>query len=293
MTYKNPGLPNVIKWHDGPEDFHDYCSNPAVRRAHAEGKETVTTNWGGVAYSTAMRDLLYGSIDRAILAQQLFDDVVHATMDTLGRSVITSSVVGSTPNVPAMLAGLPHCMLERSTTEEKSSNAPIRIVIDLFASCGITQQQFIRRGVAALAFTMVMNTVRPIDLYVAHTGASMHIPGSSVAHVIKIDTKPLDLPRAVWMISDPAFFRRLGFCAMMYELKPWLHPKYKTIDYLDDCIPCAPQRGKEQLQLDPNDIYIERLLYGNIPAIENPIEWVNSMVKQHMVDQQMAETELN
>lgn len=288
----DPGKYQIIKWHDSPEAFHAYCLNQEVKEAHDVGRETKVTDWGGETYDGALRDLLYGSVDRAVLAQRLFDDVVEASIDTLGRSVLTSSVVGSIPNVPAVVAGLPNSMFTRDTIQERSSVAPIRIIVDLFASHQITQQQFIRRGVAALAFTMVMNTVRPIDLYVAHTGGSQYIPGSAVAHMIKVDTRPLDLPRAVWMLSDPSFFRRLGICAIAHELRPFRHPVRKNTKYLHDYIPATPRSGASWLKLEPEDIYIERLVHGDILAITNPMQWVNNMIKQHMADIELSEITL-
>lgn len=281
---------NIVKWHSGPEDFHAYCSNPDVRKAHSSGSPDLeTTDWGGVNYDGALKDLLYGSIDRAVLAQKLFDDVVQANVETLGRDIITSSVVGQFPNVPAVLAGMPENMLIRSTTAEKSQYAPLKVVVDLFASYAITQQQFIRRGVAALAFTMVMNTIRPVDLYVAITGGSAFLSRSSVAHIIKVDSKPLDLPRAVWMVSDPSFFRRLGFCSIMHELRPYQTMSWATKNYPDDCIPCSSRVGREWLNLDPQDVYLERMLYGDTLAVTDPMQWVNNMIKQYMVDQELEE----
>lgn len=288
MSLLSTGAPKIVKWYDGPEAFHTYCSNPEVQRAHMEGAVKYTTDWGGVNYSGALRDLVYGSVDRAQLAERLFNEVVEATMDTLGRNALVSSIVGDVPNVPAMLAGLPNSMFTRGIVDQKAQNAPIRIIVDVFASHMITQQQYIRRGVAALAFTMVMNTIRPIDLYVAITGSSMYIPRSAVAHVIKIDTKPLDLPRAVWMLSDPAFFRRLGFCSILHELRPYQHPTKKR-DYLEDTIPCTSEDNAKWLRLEPEDVFIERLLYGDVLAVTSPIQWVNNMIKQHMSDIELKE----
>lgn len=273
---------NIVKWYSSPEEFHEYCSNPKVRTAHSSGGHTLpTSDWGGANYDGALKSLLQGDADRAVLAAKLFDEVVIAQTETLGRSVIAPSIVGHTPNVPAVIAGMPETMLTRQVTQQLASNAPIRVVVDLFASWQITQQEFIKRGVAALAFTMVMNTIRPIDLYVAHTGGSMHIPNSAVAHIIKVDTKPLDLPRAVWMMSDPSFFRRLGFCSIMHELRPLQEERMKRINYPPDSIP-APIDDRGWLGLTQNDIYIEKLVHRDILAITDPMAWVNSMILQHM-----------
>lgn len=275
----------IIKWHESPEDFHAYCSNPLVRTAHESGSPNKeTSDWGGANYDGALRGLLYGSLDRTVLAQELFDRVVSANIDTLGRDIVVNSVVGEIPNVPAVLAGMPESMLTRQRTQELSSYAPIRVIVDMFASWQITQQEFIRRGIAAIAFTMVMNTVRPIDLYVAVTGGSYHLRGSSVAHMIRVDSRPLDLPRAVWMLSDPSFFRRLGFCSIMHELRPMQTERFQALNYPDDCIPCSDKVGKQWLKLEPQDIYIERMLKGDILAVKDPMKWVNNMIKQHMVD---------
>lgn len=288
MSHDNDGHIKIEKWHESPEAFHAYCSNPLVKTAHSSGCVQDVSDWGGETYDGALKQLIYGCTDRAVLARKLFDDVVEANIDTMGRNIIQSAVVGHTPNVPAMIAGLPESMLTRTVTQQMSSNAPIRIIVDLFASCTITQQQFIRRGVAALAFTMVMSTLRPIDLYAAHTGGSMWLPGSSVAHMIRIDTRPLDLPRAVWMLSDPAFFRRLGFCSMLHELRPYQQRHKAKQDYMEDCIPPTRLNGPQWLKLEPEDIYIERLLSGNHDAIKDPMKWVNNMIKQHMTDIEMS-----
>lgn len=286
MTANGKGCPvhEIVKWYDSPEDFHAYCSQPNVSKAHESGHHShPTTDWGGVNYKGALKNLIYGDAERARLAIKLFDEVVTAQTETLGRNILIPATVGQIPNVPAVIAGLPETMLSRQNSLQTASNAPIRVVVDLFASWPITQQQFIRRGVAAIAFVMVMNTIRPIDLYVAHTGGSMFLPGSSVAHIIKIDTKPLDLPRAVWMISDPAFFRRLGFCSIMNEVRPFQDSFNKTKDYLEDCIPAAKE-GREWLKLSQDDVYIDRMYYGDILAVNDPMKWVNMMIKEHTLN---------
>ena len=272
---------HIVKWYDSPEAFHEYASNSEVHKAHSSGNPNMeTTDWGGVNYKGALKQLIYGDADRAILAAKLFDEVVAAQTDTLGRNMIVPAMIGNTPNVPAVIAGMPENMLVRQQTHQMASNAPIRIIVDLFASWQISQQEFIRRGVSAIAFAMVMNTVRPIDLYVAHTGTSSSVNNKSVAHIIKIDTKPLDLPRAVWMISDPAFFRRLGFCAIMHELRPF-QPSYGKEDYKDDSIPSAKE-GKEWLGLNNEDIYLDRMYHGDTLAVTDPMKWVNTMILQHI-----------
>lgn len=276
----------IVKWHESPEEFHDYCKQPGVRKSHESGNPGhKTTDWGGVNYDGALKNLIYGDVDRAELAVKLFDQVVAAQTDTLGRNLIMPAVVGTFPNVPAVIAGMPESMLVRQTTTQMASNAPIRIIVDLFASWQITAPQFIKRGVSTIAFAMVMNTIRPIDLYVAHTGGSMRLPGSSVAHIVKVDTKPLDLPRAVWMLSDPAFFRRLGFCSIMHELRPFQSASIG--DYTEDCIPAA-RENREWLGLNKEDIFIERMYHGDILAVQDPMKWVNTMILQHIENDELT-----
>jgi hypothetical protein len=139
------------------------------------------------------------------------------TLVTLTRPTI-NDVVGSTPNIPAFLAGQPLCMRRRA--RDMSDRAPLCVIVDTAISAGISHETIRRRGAAILALVRLLSSRRALELWAGismGTGEDSSWRYSSrsatgACHVYtRIDTAPLDLARAAFMLTHTAAPRVLGY----------------------------------------------------------------------------------
>jgi len=120
------------------------------------------------------------------------------------------SVSGALPDVPAYLAGSPLNMRRRVPQQ---GLAPLTIVVETFMSGGVTDADRERRGVAILSLVRKLQmTGHAVDLWLAHTSR----PGLTATCLVRVETRPLDLARAVWGFT--ASFERNGFKSASAEV---------------------------------------------------------------------------
>lgn len=122
-------------------------------------------------------------------------------------SVIVSDVSGSVANVPAYLAGHPLAMRRRARVHNE--RAPVCVIVDTAVSSAIGHETILKRGAAILAFVRLLSVRRPLELYSGVAGNN----GDGAAYLFtRIDTAPLDLAHAAYLLCDPSATRTLGYC---------------------------------------------------------------------------------
>jgi len=122
------------------------------------------------------------------------------------------SVYGAYPCVPEALAGFPESM--RRKAPQESDNAPVKIWVSLSAVASTTPKTLVTRGAALLALAMALiNSGRTVDLraYIAWEGNGEE---SEFGVTIKIETTPLCLAEACFILRNPGFLRRSAFSSL-------------------------------------------------------------------------------
>lgn len=144
-------------------------------------------------------------------------DALLAALEAQAESIITPAsvlvhdVCGGVPDVPAYLAGHPLGMVRRKRVH--TERAPVCVIVDTTISAGISHKTISARGAALLAFVRLLATRRAVELW-AGTGTDSSYNGISrgAAYTFtRIDTAPLDLTRAAYMLCDTAATRLLGY----------------------------------------------------------------------------------
>jgi hypothetical protein len=203
----------VTHWYlfDSPAALGDYA---------AEGKnlETGRDSWSGnktgaeAVHCCHQGDLAGVSASDALLAS--FERFSFVS----SRAQWQDSFVGAAPNVPAYIAGQPLAMRQRIKVPHAA--APLAVIVDLTTSAIIDAETIARRGAAILALVRMLAGRRPVELW---AGCCMDAQGGDNAFgaYARIDTAPLDLARAAFVLTNPAFSRGLcykigyareGFC---------------------------------------------------------------------------------
>lgn len=118
-------------------------------------------------------------------------------------------VCGGVADVPAYLAGSPMNMRRRVP---RGTPAPITIVSDIGTSAATGADIIARRGAATLALLRRLEMAgHPVTVWAGY--ACAHAGTQHVAIVARLDSAPIDLARAAWVLGSPEYQRQVSFRA--------------------------------------------------------------------------------
>ena len=255
----------------------------AFNKAHT-GHHRKTDAWqGNMSTQEAMQCALNGrqeGLDKALRTLDGFEQFLEAPAP---RSVIVSDVAGGVPNVPAYLAGHPLNMRRRQRVAD--ALAPLTVVIDLTTTFTIKPAQIEKRGLAVFAFVRAMAAIRPVTLYVAcGLGCEGDATSSAYYAAVPLETAPLDLARAFFMITHVAMARAL-LCPVVGEV----HKNDKDGQSIG-WDGSWPYRSSEQAkasmrdgfaQVFGGDVFTVAPLQSTDKAIDNPEGWLKETLAMY------------
>lgn len=125
-----------------------------------------------------------------------------------------NNVTGGSPNVGAFLSGHPMNMRLRKRVMEDIN--PVTIYVDCTVSGGTGHKEIMNRGIAALALTRVVSRVRPVKLYMIGGLKNLHVNN---VMLFPVETTPLDLARASYMMARPELLRRIMFLGISHNVE--------------------------------------------------------------------------
>lgn len=158
-------------------------------------------DWAGGSWQEAMQRAKEGEPARVPRS-----DAFLSRMEDLARMEshafeAQASVAGGVANVPAYLAGHPASMRMRRRVMKQQ--APLVVLVDCFASAGVSVDAIERRGAAVLALVRAVSVIRPVTLV-----AFCALGGDkTTVHSFRVETAPLDLSRAAWALGSPNVLR--------------------------------------------------------------------------------------
>ena len=193
-----------------PADFAAYLRGPCAVSPYLTGKAEGGAWYGATPAETLARAdagnaKLTAPCDRLLSRMESVD---FAT----SRFATVSAVAGGAPCVPAYLAGSPLAMRRRVRIADDM--APLAVVVDVGVSASVSHPTIQRRGAAALALVRLLAATRPVSLWVASGQVTdKYDTKRDAAFAVRVDTAPLDVARAAWLLAAPEAFRRAGFAA--------------------------------------------------------------------------------
>jgi len=193
------------------------------------------------------------------------------------------AVAGAYAVVPDMLAGRPQSM--RQQTLAPDFRAPLTILASVTAWAATDSNLLIHRGTLILALTLALTRFRPTELIIL--GTTDGIEDGETIITAKINTQPLDLSTACYVLTSCGFSRRL-----MYDLARGLNGFKggwpKTFDtqypekYLTNLIP--------RLGLDPQSTLALPIVHHKDPMLLDPSTWINTQVRRFANPENETET---
>lgn len=269
-----------VKFFSSPEEHLAWCKSLPAWASRFSGDRV---SWAGCTGDEAMQRLEFGSKQYLAQAEALIEKMQQEGIFSHGQKIYETSVVGSFPCVPNALMGLPDTMYQLSETDMISTTTPVRIYVHIVVSAGINTTQIVNRGVAMLGLTMALKNIRPVELYALAIGDPR---GRGRAHgiVTRIETNPIDLDRATFMLCDPGYMRQVSYGNMCW-LDCEKHSGYISWPWGVHGIGEADAMSA-LLDLQDDDIYIPGAHLTNDLYYKDPVSWINNYLKKYSIEVQ-------
>ena len=266
---------NNIKRFDSPEALGAW-----LKAIPTSDHENYDVHFGGEYLPQAINILESGDLRYVADAEKVMNKLADANIMSTGLKTLQADVVGFMPLIPNVLAGLPNCMLARSETEIEATNTPLCIYIDTTVSASLSYMGLINRGVATLAFTLAMANIRPIELYTVSTCTTPSRMNDCYGVVTRIETKPLDIARAAWMLCAPAMARRI----MHTSVQHLSQTRVLSAPFSWGMAANSNEYQKNMrgmLNLAPHDVFITGGYITDRLMLSDPVAWVKQMIDKH------------
>tara|TARA_R110000868_G_scaffold142532_3_gene359948 strand:- start:2704 stop:3582 length:879 start_codon:yes stop_codon:yes gene_type:complete len=240
---------------------------------------------GWSSITDAMRDkLASGDLSNVSKSDKLLDLLETPDLTSYVRATSERVMAGGVADVPAYLAGSPVAMRRRVRQPERM---PITLVCDVGTSGGISGEIIQRRGVAVLALVRKLETEGyPVDLWLGFT-AQVSGHGLPTSAAVKVDTKPLDLARACWALSNEDYQRKVMFQTIAgvsgRERSDFIVWAWKDIDWIETpalqraCYAALLNQDEANLLVMPSVYVTER---EHFTSDAKTLAWVNAMYKR-------------
>ena len=202
---------------EGQEDYYTFVPASELRELvariglHGEYRSFSGKWYGKHNVTSALRALTFG--DESLVAAS--DSLLSKLEDKLPPTPKwqkVNHVAGPRVRMGAFLAGQPNSMRRRKKLDR--DDAPVTIFMDLTSSAMIDAGKLLARGTAILALARALCEHRTVELWggiaIGESGWRWDKAWSSTV-AWRIDTTPLDLARAAFLLSAPAMARGIGY----------------------------------------------------------------------------------
>lgn len=205
QTYRHEARKATVRRvnYDSLAEFARDCRSAGVP-SHYSGAGDADW-WGGDSLSALLGKCLSGE-ERHIPKAEALMELLREEIE-IPRATWSPSAHGAFPDVGSFLAGEVECM--RHMRSDPSATTPVRIYFDPTSWAGIAASDLVERGVAALALTMALAQMRPVELW---TYSDLDSNGSDLALICaQIQTNPLMLSEACFALCNPGYARGLTY----------------------------------------------------------------------------------
>lgn len=187
------------------------------------------------------------------------------------RKVWERAPAGAFCAVPDVLAGLPTPMRrQRSAPDER---APITILVCTTSSAGIDARTLAKRGTAILALTLALTKIRPTILrQLAILGGR---EGGETILTSVINTAPLDLATACYVLTSAGFDRRLihGLAKVLNDYRGYW-PQGFSLSRPEPYLNLLPSK----FGLNPAETLIIGPARLGAPFLADPVSWIQAEI---------------
>ncbi len=249
-----------------------------VERIGLGAHKSFSGSWyGGMAAAEAVKALSTGDPSLVPASDALLAKLEDLLPQTSKWQKI-NHVSGIRVNMSAHLAGLPKSMRKRKRLDR--DDAPVTIFMDLTSSAMVSASDLLKRGTAILALARALVQHRPVELWggiALGEGSGGYRYGSNAAAwsstvAWRIDTAPLDLARAAFLLAHPAVARGIG-----YGIGPLLagHQNWDgSWPFGAHDLHVRTQSARLRNAFGAAEMLVIPPIYGTDPLVTQPLEWI-------------------
>ena len=226
--------------------------------------------WCGGTFERLRHCAQHGDESAVTESERFLSEIEDQVPMSLGwRNV--DDVVGAIPNVPAFLAGHPQCMRRRERATKDT--APLTIFIDLTSGAEIDSRKVARRGIAALALVRQLVEHRAVTLW---AGVAQDVGSGSGTVAWRIETAPMDLARAAYLVASPNVARRFG-----YGLNSAVNRAGGGWPFRDSRLGARTAQQRLERLLGGEVLHVAPL-HNNDPMADRPVEWLKGVMHKYV-----------
>ena len=216
---------------------------------------------------------------RGVGASDKLLEQMERLMPETARPVWRDEIVGVMPNVPAFIAGSPMSMRKRVNLP--NHQGAIAVVVDIGAASHVETEAIQKRGAAVLALVRALSAIRPVELW-AGAGLDADRARNASWNFCRIDTAPLDLAHAAFILTNAGAIRRvLWMAAVAHGFRgdsPYsCNQRHATEHYTQQLIAPAFAHVTET-------IVLPRLTRHEEESISNPAKWIEGKIQKYGVE---------
>jgi hypothetical protein len=236
--------------------------------------------YGGESANDTLRKSELGDLSLVVEAETLIDQL--DTQIETPRRIWERSPAGAFCVVPDVLAGLPTYM--RYQREIGDEHQAIEIFAVAACSAQVSAATLRRRGTTILALTMALARVRPISLYIVDVGNGSRDGSGETTNIARIETAPLDLATACYVLSSAGFVRRLmyGLAEKQNDYSggwPQTSEWFKSQEtYYDNLV--------TKIARDPSRALLLKGAHISDQLITQPVVWLNAQIARFIGTQE-------
>lgn len=190
------------------------------------------------------------------------------------RHVWQRSPAGAFSCVPDILAGLPTPMRRR--VEEKQESAPISIYVCGSSSGSVNANMLSKRGTTILALVMILARTRAVNLHVMHLGNGAVDGTGETVITAKINTSPLDLATACYVLTSAGFTRDILYHTAIKLGNGYSFTWPNSYNTRNPDAYCAGLKARLGVN-EKSSLILPGASIAD-PMITNPISWVNDQI---------------
>lgn len=204
-------------------------------------------------------------------AQSIIDKIDSSVHDR-ERMEWAPNVMGAYPMVPDYLMGIPESMRMREPREFEL--APIKIVMEVAVSGGLSHSEILRRGCAVAALAMRLSEERAVELHCCYGG---NTKGDNYVWMAKLDCSPISLNQCVSIFASASFARMVAFNAM----SAYSRNAETRIEWALG----RPGRDRDiamrkLMGLEPQDLFLQGGYLPDASVMQNdPVQWVHNQLE--------------
>lgn len=220
-------------------------------------------------YEQAIEGTLHGDSQYVSEAMKLIDELAVTMPATRAFNTIKSPY-GGRCHMADWQVGSPTPMRRR--IRSNTDYGPVKIVVSTTSSAAIDAETMKKRGATILALLLRLQEIRPIELYLL---AELQGRGDGWHYqMIRVDTKPLDVSIAAFVLCNVAFARHLtyGLGMKLQDFNGAWPSGYYTEAY--------PKLRAERIGLNGDDIMIKEV-HMNDPLVSKPITWLKEQLAKY------------